>query len=340
MGNTKGKGNPFPHVKGLAKKRTKFGHRWILTEPDSTGKPRSITVKILDSDPLDVFFRKVSDARKELRRKDREKTFDAYLKEYFIINQLSERTILGYKQALNGFSFVDRSNRELVHKLIQSDKKISTIQIYITRINKFFDFAIKHGAPTTNPVLDIKIKSKVPPRSRIATNEELKVIVSYADRREPEYRLFIYLLIHTGARVSSILELSANDLHDGLLQIYNVKSKKYYDYLIPIKNETVLELWECVTKDGVLWHVDPIKHEVRLHSYLYKKFPPDNKGERLSIHSLRHTFASRAVQNGVPIEVVSKLLDHSSASTTLRVYARFSQEQINEAVLKATKKPT
>lgn len=82
----------FPHVPGLTKKRTKFGHRWILTEHDSAGKSHSITVKILDNDPVDVFYRKIAEARRELRLKTQNKDFQAYLKEYFVIKQLSAHT--------------------------------------------------------------------------------------------------------------------------------------------------------------------------------------------------------------------------------------------------------
>lgn len=53
--------------------------------------------------------------------------------------------------------------------------------------------------------------------------------------------------------------------------------------------------------------------------------------------SFRHTFASRAAQNDVPLAVVSKLLDHQSVATTAKFYARFSREQIADAVAKAVK---
>jgi hypothetical protein len=37
-------------------------------------------------------------------------------------------------------------------------------------------------------------------------------------------------------------------------------------------------------------------------------------------HWCRHTMATRALRDGVPIEVVSKLLGHASLATTLEVY--------------------
>lgn len=340
MSKEKRKGNKFPHVKGLAKKRTKFGHRWILTEQDSMGKSRSITVKILDTDTEDVFYRKVADARMELRRKDKEKSFESFFRDYCVINQLSQKTIRKYRCVLKDFSFSEKSNNDSVRRILQSGLKSTTISHYMDMVNRFFDFCIKRGAPTSNPAQDIRIKCRYVPRMRIATENELQALIKYARKRSPEYRLFIMLLIETGARISTISALKAADFKDGYLSLYNVKCKKPYDYLMPIKNNEIIDLWINVSKDGVLWHKDPLLYERRLRTWMYANFAPDSNGERLSPHSLRHTFASHAVQNGVSIDVVSKLLDHSSSSVTLKVYARFSQSQIDDAVEKATKKPT
>ena len=42
---------------------------------------------------------------------------------------------------------------------------------------------------------------------------------------------------------------------------------------------------------------------------------------RLKLHALRHSFASCALQAGVPVPAVAALLGHSNPATTLRVYA-------------------
>ena len=40
--------------------------------------------------------------------------------------------------------------------------------------------------------------------------------------------------------------------------------------------------------------------------------------EDVRLHTLRHTVASHAVMNGVPVPVVSRLLGHANAQMTLR----------------------
>ena len=52
--------------------------------------------------------------------------------------------------------------------------------------------------------------------------------------------------------------------------------------------------------------------------------------EDCRLHDLRHTMASHAVMNGVPVPVVSRLLGHSNVRMTLR-YAHLADRDIEAA---------
>ena len=52
--------------------------------------------------------------------------------------------------------------------------------------------------------------------------------------------------------------------------------------------------------------------------------------EDVRLHDLRHTVASHAAMNGVPLPVVSQLLGHSDTRTTLR-YAHLGDREIEAA---------
>ena len=52
--------------------------------------------------------------------------------------------------------------------------------------------------------------------------------------------------------------------------------------------------------------------------------------EDVRLHDLRHTHASHAVMNGVPVPVVSRMLGHSSVRMTLR-YAHLGDREIEAA---------
>ena len=54
--------------------------------------------------------------------------------------------------------------------------------------------------------------------------------------------------------------------------------------------------------------------------------------EDVRLHDLRHTHASHAVMNGVPVPVVSRLLGHSNVSMTLRYAHRLGPDSGPEMV--------
>jgi len=51
----------------------------------------------------------------------------------------------------------------------------------------------------------------------------------------------------------------------------------------------------------------------------------------MRFHDLRHTAASLILNNGVPVIVVSKMLGHAKASTTLDEYDHLFKEMQGEA---------
>ena len=60
---------------------------------------------------------------------------------------------------------------------------------------------------------------------------------------------------------------------------------------------------------------------------------PDLQGDRFKVvlHTLRHSFASHLVADGVPMETVRRLMRHSSVATT-EIYAKVNDQQLREAI--------
>jgi integrase len=57
-------------------------------------------------------------------------------------------------------------------------------------------------------------------------------------------------------------------------------------------------------------------------------------------HSLRHTFATTALEAGVPINVVSSILGHASTAVTTEIYAHVTGEMQRKAIMAVTSEVT
>ncbi len=57
---------------------------------------------------------------------------------------------------------------------------------------------------------------------------------------------------------------------------------------------------------------------------------PDHKATAVRFHDMRHTYASIAVQNGVPLQTVSRMLGHQTIEMTMR-YAHWCPDDRKHA---------
>ena len=62
-------------------------------------------------------------------------------------------------------------------------------------------------------------------------------------------------------------------------------------------------------------------YEPRTYEDLFKRTLKEAGVSDINFHALRHTFATRALEAGMDIKVLSSILGHAQASTTLNFYA-------------------
>lgn len=342
-----------PRFEGLwrQKKASGNGYRYLLKGKDSEGRMVFVTVPIDDLHDTDTtFIHKCEEAKKELEAKLHpeleRKTLSYYLDRYIELRHLRPGSQYQYRHHLQGYNLDDANNKRQLEALLKSDKSSSSIKQITGIINTFFKYCIGEGVLSEagtvikNPAAGVR-EGRFNHRTRTPTDDETAQLLEWA-KGNAEDELFVRLLIATGARCSTLEIVKVGDLDSGnRIQLINVKCAKNYDFPILITDNRLLEIWAEIAKkkgknDSIF--ADGVKTGRRVKFYMYKHFQPDAQGERISPHSYRHAFACMAVQNGVPIEIVSKLLDHSSTATTMTYYARHSQTQLDQAIAKVVGK--
>jgi len=88
---------------------------------------------------------------------------------------------------------------------------------------------------------------------------------------------------------------------------------------------------------GVVYNVidriiEVINHDERMNAKKENREP--FVFDHFSSHTMRHTFATRALENGIPPKVVQELLGHSTITTTLDIYTHVLPETKAEEIKK------
>lgn len=159
--------------------------------------------------------------------------------------------------------------------------------------------------------------------------------------KRPPWQTVTLLGARAGLRRAEIQNLMWTDIDfkRGILSITPKKDWNPKDYEcrdIPLSSD-LKEHLQKLPKRGPYIIYDKYGERLSLNSYTayYKRILNACKLKG-SVHTLRHTFASHLVQNGVDLYTVSKLLGHSSIKTT-EIYAHLSPLTFVSAVEKLPK---
>ena len=74
--------------------------------------------------------------------------------------------------------------------------------------------------------------------------------------------------------------------------------------------------------------------EPRTYQYYFESVLRRCGIRKRSYHTLRHTYATRCIENGIDIKSVSEMLGHADITTTLRLYVHPSMDSKRQAVQK------
>lgn len=84
-------------------------------------------------------------------------------------------------------------------------------------------------------------------------------------------------------------------------------------------------------EDGRSYHPERFSREFLRKQHQYNQAHPETPLPRLTIHGLRHTWATIALANNVHLKVVSDRLNHSTTHITAEVYSHVTQPIAQDA---------
>jgi site-specific recombinase XerD len=205
-----------------------------------------------------------------------------------------------------------------------------TVNRKMSAISKLLTVAIQKGKLTARP--HVERKREFAGRLRWLSDDEEKVILSVFDQwGMDEVSEAICVLVDTGLRPSELWVLERRDIDFATNFIHVWDSKNDDARSVPMMERTrdILKRRCEITKKGPLFPYDNFWMH-RAWSRMRTHLSMDHDKEFIP-YVLRHTCASRLVQNGVPLEHIRIWLGHKSIITTQR-YAKTCPQNLVDAV--------
>ncbi|WP_283118450.1 tyrosine-type recombinase/integrase [Alistipes finegoldii] len=187
------------------------------------------------------------------------------------------------------------------------------------------------------------------------TKEQMTMLLEYyktctEPRRKEFLEMFFFAFHACGLRVVDVMTLQWSHINFEKKELRKIMIKTNKRHVIPLTEPAlrILRQWQ-EKREGCRYVFDLVKENLDLDDAeaLYKARNNATKcinqslvvaGEQaglpfnLSMHVARHTFAVFALNNGLSMSVVSRLLGHGSTDVTEKVYARFLPETLSAEV--------
>ena len=269
----------------------------------------------------------------------------------------SKHTILNYHHDLEEFrkflgegGSIEGVNYLLLRKYLAllKEKALSsrTVSRRLSALRSFFKFLTREGLLKNNPILSLsspKLDKHLP---EFLTEEEVTrlinavVLKNKKDELSMRNKAILETFYSTGMRISEAVSLNIDDV-DFISGTLKVMGKGKKERLVPIgdhamsalryylenrkkKQEQALFLnknGKRITDRGVR---GVMSRYVRLASIK----------EGVSVHTLRHSFATHLLNHGADLRSVQELLGHANLSTT-QIYTHLTTEKLKSVYDKA-----
>ena len=225
--------------------------------------------------------------------------------------------------------------------MAESGRSAQTIRHVLAALRQVFNFAKRHGLYAgDNPVSLIKKPSADARRLRFLTHEEAERLLAALAERGSNVHAMALLALHCGLRAGEIFSLTWGDV-DVERRILILRDTKSGKTRAAYMTEAVGALFADMKRRGPDDLVFPSAKGGRIVqiSETFNRVVAVqglNNGvtdprQKVVFHTLRHTFASWLVEQGIDLYSVKELMGHGTLAMTER-YSHLSPDRLRRAV--------
>jgi len=204
----------------------------------------------------------------------------------------------------------------------------NTINKHHSRLRTVLNKAVREDLIIKSPYKNFQLKNKQTQRDHL-TEKELVQIEDLDLKNKPALdraRDFFLFSCYTGLRFNDALSLKLDDIiEDNEDRMYiSIQMHKTKDLVqVPVIEDAqkIIDKYKDHADREVLGFILPQISNQKLNPHIKALAPLIKTRKTITHHVARHTFATIALNRGIPIEVVQKLLGHKDIHTTM-IYAK------------------
>lgn len=225
--------------------------------------------------------------------------------------------------------------QKVINKLVNDGYKPSSIEIVKTLFSPMFNYGIELEILQKNIVKGLQFPKY--DKNRYFTLDDDKAKALYREILaipDNQYRaMFLFLL--RGRRASEVLTLEWNNI-DLVNKKYTIvdSQSKIRKNLTFVLDDELFEALQCLeVKKEALVFISPVTGK-KFYSFpqrQWKKIKEKCGIEDMKLHDFRHLLGFTLVNEGVPLEYISKALGHSKITTT-QMYSNQKEKMAADAV--------
>jgi len=238
-------------------------------------------------------------------------------------------TIRLYSGSLNEFLEFSAKNRiepsQRIALFLENEKNTAEQRrLAWSAIKLFYRLVLKKECPYC---LDkVRGRKRLPD---ILTNEEIHILLESITN--PTHRAMISMLYGSGLRVSEVCAIRVCDLDFTHFMLKIRDSKGHKDRLTLLSGKLEYPLKKIITgrsaADFVFLTQRGKRYSIRTVQKIFSNaLSRSGLQKRSTCHTLRHSFATHLVEEGVDIKTVKNLLGHKSIKTTM-VYVKLADPE-------------
>lgn len=166
----------------------------------------------------------------------------------------------------------------------------------------------------------------------VLSQDELRGI--FASVKNMKHRCILFLIYSSGLRVGEAVNLNVNDI-DSRRMLLHIRNGKGGKDRFTILSDQALKLLrdyykQYRPKKYLFEGVHGGRYSVRSIQQMFTN-AASRAGiqKRVSVHSLRHSFATHLLESGVDIRYIQELLGHESSKTT-EIYTHVSSRELSK----------